>query len=143
MEEFKNKAIDFVKSNKKAVIALGALATLAALKLHFRGGVCRADKNLEKKVVVITGGNSGIGKVTVETLAKKGCTVIFGARDEAKSEAVVKRIRAIDPDCQILYFPLDLADKRSIEEFSERVKEVCDCVNILINNAGVYATERR
>jgi NADP-dependent 3-hydroxy acid dehydrogenase YdfG len=143
MEELKNKAIDLLKNNKKAVLAVGGLAVLTALKLHFRGGVCRADRSLEKNVVVITGGNSGIGRQVVEALAKKNCTVIFGARDQAKSEDVLRKIRMFDPDCQVLYIPLDLADKKSIEEFSERVKEVCDCVNILINNAGVYMTERR
>ena len=115
MNELKNKAVDFFKNNKKAVLAIGGLAVLTALKLHFRGGVNKADRDIQKQVIVITGGNSGIGRATVEILAKKGCTVIFGARDEAKSEAVMKSVRRVDPDCQVLYFPLDLADKKSIE----------------------------
>ena len=118
MEQLKSQAIDFYNNNKKAVIAVGSLAVLASLKIYFKGGVCRADRDLEKKVIVITGGNSGIGKATVEALSKKGCTIIIGARDKAKADELIEMIRHKNPDCQLLFFPLDLADKESIKEFS-------------------------
>ena len=35
---------------------------LAMLKWHFKGGVCKADKDLSGQVVVITGGSTGIGR---------------------------------------------------------------------------------
>jgi NADP-dependent 3-hydroxy acid dehydrogenase YdfG len=37
----------------------------------------------------------------------------------------------------VLFFPLDLADKKSIQEFSNRTKAAVDKIDILINNAGV------
>jgi retinol dehydrogenase 12 len=63
----------------------GSLAAVGLVKLFFRGGVCRVTKDLTGKVAVITGGNEGIGKATVEELIKRNCTVIFGARNHAKS----------------------------------------------------------
>ena len=90
------------------------MAILAALKMHFRGKVCKVDRDLTGKVVVITGGTSGIGKATVEVLSKKGCMVIIGARDAVKANEVIKEIKNKNLDCQILYFPLDLGDRSTI-----------------------------
>lgn len=69
--------------------AVGGVVLLAATKVYFGGGVCKVERDLAGKIVVVTGGNAGIGKETVKALAAKGCTVIFGARDQAKSEKVI------------------------------------------------------
>jgi 5,10-methylene-tetrahydrofolate dehydrogenase/methenyl tetrahydrofolate cyclohydrolase len=122
MEELREKVVDFARNNKKAVMAVGGLALLASLKLYFRGGICKADTRLDGKVVVVTGGSSGIGKETVEVLATKGCTVIFGARDVKRSEEIVKRVVENNAGAQIFFFPLDLADKRSIQDFVTQIK---------------------
>lgn len=45
-------------------------------------------------------------------------------------------------DCKVIYFPLDLGDKLSIEEFSLRVIENCEKIDILINNAGIVKYTR-
>ena len=94
-------------------------------------------------MVVITGGNAGIGRETVLELAKKGCTIIFGARDQIKSEEVLNEVRKQNPEAHVMYFPLDLGDKKSIEAFANRIKEVYDCVNVLINNAGLQSPTRK
>ena len=54
-------------------------------KRYFGGARCTVDQDLSGKVVVITGGNAGIGRVTMEQLANRNCTVIFGARREKQS----------------------------------------------------------
>ena len=56
---------------------------------------------------------------------------------------MLNEIRKKNPDVQVIFFPLDLADKKSIEFFVERIKEVCDSVNVLINNAGVLMLNRK
>ena len=71
--------------NYKIELAFGLIALVAAIKQYFKGGVCKADRDLTGKTVIITGGNSGLGKATVEALAVKNCTIIFGARDNQKS----------------------------------------------------------
>lgn len=85
MSQILSKLQEFFQNNKAITIGAGSIILLTATKLYCRGGICKVDRDLRGKVIVITGGNSGIGKETVEALSTKGCTVIFGARDRAKS----------------------------------------------------------
>jgi hypothetical protein len=86
--------IDKLKEAVKNPYILGAAAVtfslLAFAKSYFNGGVCKVSRDLTGKVIVITGGNTGIGKATIEELAQQSCTIIFGARDVNKSENFVR-----------------------------------------------------
>lgn len=121
----------------------GSLLALGLAKLYFRGGVCRVNKDLTGKVAVITGGNEGIGKATVEELLKRNCTVIFGARDEAKSQKFIKSIEGKHKEAKVFFYRLDLADNQSIRRFSEKVSNQVEKIDYLINNAGVMAIPTR
>ncbi len=67
-----------------AAIAIGILAFLIIVKKYFSGGVFKpsGDIDLAGKTAIITGGNSGIGAETAKYFARKGCSVIIGARDQ-------------------------------------------------------------
>ena len=52
---------------------------------------------MQGKVVVITGGTSGIGQVAAEQLASKGARLVLVARDRARGEATLERLRARGP----------------------------------------------
>ena len=62
MQFTKNLVQDCVTNRKALSIAGGALLCLAGLKLYFRGGICRVDRDLFGQIIVITGGSSGLGK---------------------------------------------------------------------------------
>jgi NAD(P)-dependent dehydrogenase (short-subunit alcohol dehydrogenase family) len=90
--------------------------------------------NLKGKVVIVTGGHSGIGLETTKALAKAGATVVVGAHSLAKAEEALTGIENVKP------IELDLADPASVDSFVAeylRTHGVCD---ILINNAGIMAT---
>jgi retinol dehydrogenase 12 len=125
-----------------ALWIVGGVLVLIALKIYFAGGVCKANRDLTGKVIVLTGGSTGLGEQTLRVLATKGCTLIFGARDRQKSEAIAKDLQS-RCKCSVLFFPLDLADKKSIEEFAEKVKESCKRIDVLINNAGLICFKRK
>lgn len=65
--------------------ALIVVFTLYVVRQWAKGGVCKANRDIRGKIILVTGGNSGIGRPTVEELAKRGAIVIFGARDKKKS----------------------------------------------------------
>ena len=80
-------------TTKGTLITGSVILSVAAMKMYFRGGVCRVNRDLSAKVIVITGANAGIGKETMKELAKQNCTIIFGARDEAKSRKIIREIQ--------------------------------------------------
>lgn len=91
------------------------------------------------KVVLVTGGNSGIGVDTVRALATAGATVILCSRSVEAGEAVAAEIRAAGAPGPITVKQLDLADLRSVKRLGEALDAELDRLNVLILNAGVMA----
>eukprot|EP00116_Pleurobrachia_bachei_P019259 sb/3479521/ len=94
-------------------------------------------KELEGKTVLVTGGNSGIGKPTALALAERGADVTIIGRNKETCEEAVKEIKAAAGHDNIRYFLVDLASFESIREFAEQFKKDKDRLDILVNNAGV------
>ena len=88
--------------------------------------------NLDGRTVVVTGANSGIGRMAARELARAGARVTLAVRDTAKGE----RAAAGMPGT-VEVRRLDLADLASVRELADSWQGDLD---ILINNAGVMAT---
>ena len=54
--------MNFIKTQKNLFITLGGIALIGIAKYYFRGGMCNVNRDLTGQVVVVTGGNTGIGK---------------------------------------------------------------------------------
>jgi NAD(P)-dependent dehydrogenase (short-subunit alcohol dehydrogenase family) len=80
--------------------------------------------------VIVTGGNSGVGKATAAALAAAGHRVLIACRTVTKGEAAAA---AMPGDIEVAH--LDLADLASVRKFADTV----DSVDVLVNNAGVLA----
>lgn len=87
------------------------------------------------RTVVVTGANSGLGRVTARELARVGARVILACRDTRKGEAA----RAGMPGT-VEVRALDLADLASVRTFADGLDGPVD---VLINNAGVMAVPYR
>ncbi|KAH9988776.1 hypothetical protein BJV74DRAFT_796236 [Russula compacta] len=89
------------------------------------------------KVVIVTGGNRGVGKETARVLLSKGARVYIAARTEGKKEGVVDELRKITGRDSVFFIKLDLSDllsvKAAAEEFLRRESEL----HILYNNGQV------
>lgn len=90
------------------------------------------------KVVVITGGNSGIGLAIAHEVAKRGAVVCLPCRDQAKGMRARDEILRATPGAQVELYELDLASFAKIRAFAEAFKARHDKLDALINNAGVY-----
>jgi len=78
--------------------------------------------------IIVTGGNSGVGKATAAALAAAGHSVVIACRNLPKAEAAAAQMEG---DVEVA--PLDLADLGSVHAFADSVESV----DVLVNNAGV------
>jgi len=90
--------------------------------------------DLTGKVAIVTGGNGGIGLGMARGLAKVGARVVVAARNQEKSDAAVRELRALGSDS--LAIPVDVADERSVDTLVNKTMNHCGRLDILINNAG-------
>jgi len=95
------------------------------------------------RVIVVTGGNSGLGLETAIALARKGARVIATSRSMERAREASKRIATEVGNGMVDFEQLDLADLASVRAFAGRVLERGEGVDVLINNAGVMAVPDR
>jgi NAD(P)-dependent dehydrogenase (short-subunit alcohol dehydrogenase family) len=101
-------------------------------------------ENLQGKVAIVTGSNTGIGKETARGLVRLGATVVLAVRDAKKGEAARADIARTEasPDARVRVMPLDLADTASIRAFAAAFKREYKRLDILVNNAGLSPAKR-
>lgn len=97
------------------------------------------NTNLNGKVVIITGSNTGIGLETARVLASVGAKVIIPCRTLEKAEGAIRTIKTLIPDADLIGMQLDLSDISSIKTFAKEFLDLNIPLNILINNAGIMA----
>lgn len=90
--------------------------------------------NVEGRVVVVTGGSSGIGKATAIMLGEAGAKVVICARKIEELKQAKQEIEEAGGECHI--YVANLTDMKSCDEFMEKVIEDHGRVDVLINNAG-------
>jgi NAD(P)-dependent dehydrogenase (short-subunit alcohol dehydrogenase family) len=98
---------------------------------------------MDGKVVVVTGGNSGIGKQAALELAGMGATVVIAARNPQKAAAAVDEIRHVtNAGDRVDSLPIDLASFASVRAFVDAFSQRHDRLDVLLNNAGLVLQKR-
>lgn len=113
--------------------------------------------DLHGKVILVTGGrapfscgyihpltteigNTGLGKETIDQLAKYDPSHIYlAARTPSKGQAAVADVKKATPTANITFLPLDLASFDSISSAAKEFTTKSDRLDVLLNNAGVMA----
>lgn len=97
--------------------------------------------SLEGKVVLVTGGNNGLGKQAILELARHQPKLIWlAARDVAKAEAAIRSTRDQVPGANMKPLKLDLASFESVKQASKIVVSESDRLDLLMLNAGIMAS---
>jgi len=100
---------------------------------------------MQGKVVVLTGGTSGIGEAAAIKLASIGARLVLVARDESRAEATLNRLRKTSA-AQAPLHTAHLADLSLVAEARRVAREIAAAeprIDVLINNAGIICGRRQ
>ncbi|KAF8195273.1 hypothetical protein K438DRAFT_1673984 [Mycena galopus ATCC 62051] len=92
--------------------------------------------DLSGKIILVTGGNTGIGYETVKQLLLKNAKVYLAARSPDKAAAAIKRLET-ETNKTAIFLQLDLADLPSVRRAAETFLAQEERLDILFNNGGV------
>jgi NAD(P)-dependent dehydrogenase (short-subunit alcohol dehydrogenase family) len=98
---------------------------------------------ISEKICLITGANSGIGKYTAIALAKQQATVVLLCRNVQKGREAQEEIQKISQNPKIDLITADFASLQQVRKAAEDFKNKYSQLDILINNAGILAPEKR
>ena len=96
--------------------------------------------DLKNKTVVISGATNGIGKAAAIELSKERSKLIFTYRNESLANDLLAEIKDLSPDAQVHSVYCDFSNQDSIKKCAEEINEMCENIDVLINNAGVVNT---
>jgi len=93
---------------------------------------------LAGRVAIVTGGGHGIGKAYAHRFAEEGAKVVIAELDGAAATAVEQELRR--RNLEALGLRTDVADEASVADMAQRTLAAFGRIDILINNAAVFAT---
>ena len=128
-------------SATSVLVSVGALTLGLVILRRWRSskwGRCTLPTKLTGKVVIVTGGNVGLGAETALDLAGRGATVVLACRSEDTSLETVTRIRKQTGNTDVHYMHLDLANLESVRQFAGDLLEKYPNIYCLVCNAGVW-----
>lgn len=99
--------------------------------------------DLSGKVIVITGGNSGIGFEAAFEFARKRASVVLACRSIEKARAAAAQVSTAHPQALVGVMELDLASLESVSNFARSFHARHKSLHVLCNNAGVMALPYR
>ncbi|MGH8765897.1 MAG: SDR family oxidoreductase, partial [Burkholderiales bacterium] len=89
------------------------------------------------RIAIVTGANTGIGRVTALELARQGMRVFLACRSQEKTLPVLEAIRRDCPGAEAEWLPMDLADMDAVRDGARAFLERDLPLHLLVNNAGL------
>jgi|AntRauTorcE11898_2_1112593.scaffolds.fasta_scaffold04685_3 NAD(P)-dependent dehydrogenase (short-subunit alcohol dehydrogenase family) len=90
---------------------------------------------MHRKVVLVTGGATGIGRGIALRFAREGAHVVIVGRTRSSGEAAEAELREISDGSRFL--PVDLADEAEVADLIDRIGKEYGQLDAVVNNAGV------
>jgi len=91
---------------------------------------------LRKRTFLVTGATSGIGRATVEMLAKEGCTILVHGRDEGRMRHLMDKFGRLYRNATFDGFEADLSSMEDVEEMVELIRERHPVIHGILHNAA-------
>lgn len=125
-------------SIRRKIGVVGAVIALAVLKHTLDIGLNEpAAVDMRDRVVIVTGGNSGVGFATALKLSQMNATVVLACRDSTKCNAAALEIqKETGHQSPVLAMQLDLGSFKSVRTFVSMFLSQFDRLDLLLNNAG-------
>ena len=95
------------------------------------------------KTILITGATDGIGKHLAKKLAREGHHVILHGRNPQKLELALREVRAVSLRGRVSSYLADFSKLDDVYRFAEEIKRDFQRIDVLFNNAGLYAGKER
>lgn len=95
--------------------------------------------NLEKRIALVTGASSGLGRHFAATLAQAGARVAVCARRLDKTQELVEQLR--EAGYKALAVAMDVSSPASVREAFSQIEQDLGTIDLIVNNAGVAATQ--
>ncbi|MEZ5490174.1 MAG: SDR family oxidoreductase [Gammaproteobacteria bacterium] len=102
----------------------------------------KTEKDLQDKIFVVTGANSGIGFESARDFARRGATVVILCRNEARGQEAVDTIKQETGNPDVYLYLADFSLLSSVAEAGRAVQKDFPRIDVLCNNAGA-ANEKR
>ena len=97
---------------------------------------------MSEKVCLITGATSGIGKATAMGLASLGASVVMVGRDRGRGEAALAEIKEQSANASVDLMLADVSSQEEVHRLAGEFMEAYPRLDVLINNAGLFRSER-
>ncbi|HVO69556.1 MAG TPA: SDR family oxidoreductase [Aggregatilineaceae bacterium] len=97
---------------------------------------------MDGRICIVTGANSGIGKATAAGLAQQDATVVMVCRDQKRGVAARDDIVSASGSTSVDLLVADLSSQQSIRQLAEEFKRKYQQLHVLVNNAGVFHSQR-
>jgi NAD(P)-dependent dehydrogenase (short-subunit alcohol dehydrogenase family) len=94
--------------------------------------------NLQDKTIIITGGNSGIGKAAAIQLASLGASVVLACRSKERGEEAAEEVRRATNSLDIEPMQVDMSSQKSIRQFAVGFNRRYARLDVLIHNAANF-----
>ena len=94
------------------------------------------ENEFKGKVVLVTGGNRGIGFAAVKKFLASGAKVCFLSHYEETGAKAMEQLKEINPDYEVMRKVIDLTDFKAIQELYKEIIAKWGRLDVLVNNAG-------
>jgi NAD(P)-dependent dehydrogenase (short-subunit alcohol dehydrogenase family) len=101
------------------------------------------EADLSGRLCLVTGASSGIGAAAAHGLARLGARLVLACRSEPRGLAARASVIAGSGNRDVEVLAVDVADPASVRAFARAFRERHERLDVLVNNAGVWASRRR